>query len=171
METLDAIRARRNVRTFQDRPIPREHLHLILEAAWRTPSSKNEQRWDFILCTDREQLQRLSTVWVFGGHIAGSAATIALIAPQVDDQPTRESIRFDLGQASMSIMLAAADLGVGSCHSGVGDEALARGLLGYPGGRTCSMLISLGYPADRPLRPIKRPARRPFDEVVHFGRW
>ena len=32
-------------------------------------------------------------------------------------------------------------------------------------------LLGLGYPADRPLRPIRKPNRRPFDEVVHRGRW
>jgi len=33
------------------------------------------------------------------------------------------------------------------------------------------MLISLGYPADRPLSPIRNPKRRPFNEVVHRGGW
>ena len=37
--------------------------------------------------------------------------------------------------------------------------------------RLCAWLIALGYPADRPLRPIRRPNRRPFDEVVHRDRW
>jgi hypothetical protein len=32
-------------------------------------------------------------------------------------------------------------------------------------------LLDLGYPADRPLKPIKRPDRRPFDEVVHKAHW
>jgi nitroreductase len=71
----------------------------------------------------------------------------------------------------MSIMLAASDLGIGTGHSAVGDQALARRLLGLPADRFCAYLIALGYPADRPLRPIKRPTRRPFDEVVHRNRW
>jgi nitroreductase len=71
----------------------------------------------------------------------------------------------------MSIMLAAADLGIGSGHAGVGDQDLAARVLGLPPGRTCSFLISLGYPAGRPLAPIKNPDRRPFDEVVHRGTW
>jgi nitroreductase len=44
-------------------------------------------------------------------------------------------------------------------------------VLGFPDGSLCVYLIGLGYPADRPLRPLLRPARRPFDEVVHWGRW
>jgi nitroreductase len=68
-------------------------------------------------------------------------------------------------------MLAATDLGIGSCHAGVADLQLARGLLGFPEDRTWALLVSLGYPADRPLRPIRNPNRRPFGEVVHHDRW
>ena len=71
----------------------------------------------------------------------------------------------------MSIMLAAADLGIGSGHSVVTDQDLARELLGHPADRFCPYLIALGYPAGRPLRPIEHPKRRPFEEVVHRGRW
>jgi nitroreductase len=76
-----------------------------------------------------------------------------------------------LGQATMAMMLAAADLGIGSCHAGVADLQLARALLGFPEDRNWVMLISLGYPADRPLAPIGNPRRRSFGEVVHRGRW
>jgi nitroreductase len=68
-------------------------------------------------------------------------------------------------------MLAAADLGIGSGHSSVGEQDLARQLLGLPAGKTCAFLVSLGYPAGRPLAPIQHPDRRPFDEVVHRGHW
>jgi nitroreductase len=171
METWDALRARRNVRTYSDRPIAPGDLDRIVEAARRTPSSSNQQRWDFILCTDREQLRALSEVWRSAGHVATSAATIALVAPTSDDASTRESVEYDLGQATMSIMLAAADLGIGSGHANVADQDLARRILGIPDDRFCARLIALGYPADRPLTPIKRPNRRPLDEVVHRGSW
>jgi nitroreductase len=71
----------------------------------------------------------------------------------------------------MSVMLAAADLGIGSAHAGVHDQELARCRLGFPEGRFCAVLIALGVPGDRPLTPIRRPARRPFDDVVHRGHW
>lgn len=171
LETWDAIRSRRNVRSYQDRPIDDADLDQILEAARRTPSSSNEQRWDFVVVTDRGQLERLGGVWRGAGHIPSSAATIALIAPDADEPRVRESIRFDLGQATTSIMLAAADLGIGSGHSSVGDQDLAREILGFPEGYFCGLLIGLGYPADRPLKPIKEHSRRPFDEVVHRGTW
>jgi nitroreductase len=71
----------------------------------------------------------------------------------------------------MSIMLAAADLGIGSGHSAVKNQELARRLLGFPKDRFCAWLIALGYPADRPLQPIERLNRRPFEDVVHRERW
>ena len=171
METWDAIRSRRDVRDFQERPIPEEDLDRILEAARRTPSSANRQRWDFVVVQDRDQLERLSTVWRGAAHVAGAAGAIALVAPNADEPKDRESIQYDLGQATMSIMLAAADLGVASRHALVDDRARASEILGVPDDRFVAWLISLGYPADRPLQPIKKPDRRPFEDVVHRERW
>jgi nitroreductase len=171
METWDAIRARRNVRQFQDRPIPPEDLDQILEAARRTPSSRNWQPWDFVVVTDRERLQQLSKTWMGGGHVARSAATIGVVAPVAKDDFERAWTPYDLGQATMNIMLAATDLGIGTGHSAVGDQPLARQILGLPEDRYLAYMIALGYPADRPLKPIKNPTRRPFDEVVHRERW
>jgi nitroreductase len=157
--------------SFGEQAIAPQDLDRILEAARRTPSAGNQQAWDFIVCTDREQLTQLAGVWQAAGHVANSAATIALVAPTSDDAQTHDLVQFDLGQATMSVMLAAADLGVGSAHAGVHDQELARRLLGFPEDRFCSLLITLGTPADRPLTPIQRPNRRPFDDVVHRGRW
>lgn len=171
MQTWDAIRSRRNVREYLERPIPEEGIEQILEAARRTPSSNNKQRWDFVLVSDRDQLERLARVWRGASHVARSAATIALVAPAADDPGDRESIQYDLGQVTMSIMLAAADLGVGSGHAAVRDQDLASELLGLPDDRFCAWLIALGYPADGSLDPIGEPDRRPLDDVVHIGAW
>jgi nitroreductase len=110
-------------------------------------------------------------VWRHASHVATSAATVALVAPQGSGDYARDSIPYDLGQATMSIMLAAADLGIGSCHSAVAEQDLARRVLGLPDDRFCAWLVALGYPADRPLRPVTRPSRRPFGDMVHRGRW
>ncbi|HWD72914.1 MAG TPA: nitroreductase family protein [Actinomycetota bacterium] len=171
METWDAIRARRNVRVYTEQPIAAPDLDRILEAGRRSPSSQNSQPWDFVVVTEREQLQELSKVWRGAHHVAISAATVAVVAPVRDEEWRRLSVQYDLGQATMSMMLAAADLGIGSGHSAVAEQDLARKLLGYPEDRFCAYLIAFGYPADRPLRPIRNPNRRPFDEVVHRGHW
>ena len=169
MQTWDAITSRRNVRSFADRPIPAADLDQILEAGRRSPSSQNWQPWDFILVTDRQQLRELAEVWRGADHVAEAAAALVVIGPTADNEFHRAQL--DLGQATMAMILAAADLGIGSCHAGVADIQLARQLLALPQDRTWALLISLGYPADRPLAPIKNPKRRPFDEVVHRGRW
>ena len=171
METWDAIRSRRNVRSYAQGAIAPQDLDRILEAARRAPSAGNQQAWDFVVCTDREQLSQLARVWRAARHVASSAATIALVAPHSDDAQLRDLIQFDLGQATMSVMLAAADLGIGSAYAGVHDQELARRVLGFPQDRFCALLITLGTPADRPLTPIQRPNRRPFSDVVHRGRW
>jgi nitroreductase len=72
---------------------------------------------------------------------------------------------------TMSIMLAAADLGIGSGHASVGDQDLARSILGVPEDRECAILVALGFPAGRPLRPLNRPNRRAIEDVVHRDRW
>jgi nitroreductase len=171
VETWDAIRSRRDVRSYSQQAIAPQDLDRILEAARRTPSAGNQQAWDFVVCTDREQLAQLARVGPAARHVAGSAAAIALVAPSADDAQLRDLVQLDLGQATMSIMLAAADLGIGSAHAGVQDQDLARRLLGVPKDRLCALLITLGVPADRPLAPIQRPDRRPFEDVVHRGHW
>ena len=169
MQTWEAITSRRNVRSFADRPIATADLDRILEAGRRSPSSQNWQPWDFVLVTDRAQLTELAKVWQGAGHVAHSAATIVVVGP-AGDNPFRRA-QLDLGQATMAMMLAAADLGIGSCHAGIADLPRVRELLGIPDDRDWALLISLGYPADRPLTPIKNPDRRPFDDVVHRGHW
>ncbi len=171
METWDAIRARRNVREFEDRTIPAAHLDRILEAGRRSPSSRNWQPWDFVVVTDRNELTELARVWQGAGHVVHSAATIALVAPVPADDRERDQCQYDLGQATISMMITAADLGIGSGHAAVGNHQLAQELLGLPDGKFLAYMIALGYPARRPLTPIQRPDRRPFDDVVHRGRW
>ncbi len=171
METWDAIRARRNVRSYQPGKIPADDLDRIAEAAWRAPSASNRQHWDFVVVTDPDQLQALSTVWRGAGHIAGAAAAIALVVPQAEDDRTRLIDYYDLGQATYAMALAAADLGIGTGHASVGDQDRAREILGVPAGHDVAFLFGIGYPADRPLSPIAKPSRRPLGEVIHHGTW
>ena len=81
METWDAIRSRRNVRSYGERAIAPQDLDRILEAARRAPAAGNQQVWDFVVCTDPE-LAQLAKMGPAAGHVAGSAATIAPVAPR-----------------------------------------------------------------------------------------
>jgi len=78
---------------------------------------------------------------------------------------------YDIGQATMAMMIAATDLGIGTGHSSVGDQEKARAILQVPDDHLVAFMLGIGYPADRPLTPIRKPNRRPFSEVVHHGRW
>ena len=171
METWDAITARRNVREFADRAIPDADLDHVLEAGRIAPSSQNNQPWDFVVVTDRELLRELSQVWRGGGHIANAAAAIAIVIPNEEEARARERNRFDIGQATLQMMIAAADRGIGSGHSAVGDQDLARSVLGVPQDKLVAFVMDLGYPADRPLKTGARLKRRPFDDVVHRNGW
>jgi nitroreductase len=171
METWDAIRARRNVRAYRPEPVPEADLDRIAEAGWRAPSASNRQHWDFVIVTDPERLRELATVWRGAGHIAQAPAAIALVVPEPADERTRVVDQYDLGQATLAMAVTAADLGIGTGHSSVGDQDKARAILGVPEGYLVSYLLGVGYPADRPLRPLVKPDRRPLHEVVHHGRW
>lgn len=171
METFDAIRTRRKINAYAETPIEEEKLNQILEAGRRSPSSRNQQRWDFIVVRDKDRLARLSQVWKGAAHLADAPVAIGVVAPFSEDLRENASINFDLGQAVASMMIAAADLGIGSRHASVHDYDLAAEIMELPEGRRLTWLFGLGYPGDRPLKPIVNPDRRPFDEVVHNETW
>jgi nitroreductase len=171
VETWDAIRARRNVRSYEDRAIPAADLDKILEAGRRAPSASNRQPWDFVVSTERAQMDELATVWQGARHLRSAAAVIVLTLREPEEDRYRLIDQFDLGQATMAMELAAADLGIGSGHSAIGDADACRRILSIPADRICAYMLALGYPADRPLLPIRQPDRRSFDDVVHRGGW
>jgi len=168
-----AIRSRRVIRRFADRPLTPEHLDRILRAGRRANSSKNQQRWAFVVCQDRAHLKELSAVGPYAGHLAGAAVGIALVTPnpKIADAPL--SVLFDLGQAADSMTLAAWELGIGSVPATVYDHDLVKRLLGYPDGYHCEFLLSFGYPADPAdlTRPLKAGGRRPLEDIVHREHW
>jgi nitroreductase len=168
-----SVRSKRAIRRFADRPLESDHLDRILNAGRRAHSSKNQQRWAFVVCQDRAHLQELSKVGPYAGHLAGAAAGIALVIPdpKIADAPL--SVLFDIGQAADSMMLVAWELGIGSVPATVYEHYLAQRLLGYPDGQHCEFLLSFGYPADPAdmTRPPKAGGRLPLDDVVHWERW
>ena len=169
----DAVRSRRAIRRFADRPLEPAHLERILRAGRRANSSKNQQRWAFIVCRDRAHLRELAAVGPYAGHLAGAAVGVALVTPDPTTAEAPLSVMFDLGQAADSMMLVAWELGIGSVPATVYEHDLAQRLLGYPDGQHCEFLLSFGYPADPAdlTRPLKAGGRRPLEELVHRERW
>lgn len=166
METWEAIRTVRVVRRFAERPLAPEHVERILHAARRTGSSKNEQRWAFIVCRDGERLRQLSEAGPYAGHLAHAPLAIALLSPAGAD-------RWDLGRAAQNMVLAAWELAIGSCPVTVYDTDLVKSLLGYPGDQDCRYLLAFGHPADPDVlaRPNRPGRRKRLDEIVHEERW
>jgi len=169
----DAIRTRRAIRRFADRPLEAAHLARILDAGRRAGSSKNLQRWSFIVCRDRDHLGQLAAVGPWAGHLAGAAVGIALVTPDPAAADAPLSVMFDLGQVAGNMMLAAWELGIGSVPATVYDQDLARRLLGHPADHHVEYLLSLGYPADAAdlTRPPKTGGRVALEDIVHEERW
>jgi nitroreductase len=173
LSTWDAIRTKRMIRAFADRPLAPDHLERILDAGRHAASSKNLQRWEFIVCRDRAHLVELSAVGPYASHLAGAAVAVALVTPNPHGPDAPLSILFDLGQAAANMQLAAWELGIGSVPATVYEHDLARQHLGYPADRSCEYLLSFGYPADPAAMtaPPRAGGRRPLPELVHEERW
>lgn len=169
----EAIARKRAIREFAARPLAPDHLERIVQAGRHAPSSKNRQRWTFIVCRDRDHLRELSAVGPFANHIAGAAVAIALVTPDPNSTKSGRSILFDVGMAAENMMLAAWELGIGSVPATVYEPDLARTLLGYPDDHDCEYLLSFGYPADPDdlTRPPRPGGRLTLDEVVREERW
>ena len=169
----EAIRRKRAIRRFADRPLEPGHLERILNAGRRAASSKNQQRWAFIVCRERAHLRELGAVGPWAGHLARAAVGVALVTPDPQTTDAPLSVMFDLGQAADSMQLAAWELGIGSVPATVYDQDLARRLLGYPADHHCEFLLSFGYPADPAdlTRPPKPGGRVALGDLVHEERW
>ncbi len=173
MDTWRAINSVRVVRQFEDRPLAPEHMDRILNAGRRAGSSKNEQRWAFIVVRERDHLRELAQVGRYAGHLAKAALAIALVTPETGDGPRSRSVMWDLGRAAQNMVLAAWELGIGSVPATVYDHGLAARLLGLPPDRRCDFLLSFGYPADdsKLSAPNRAGGRLPLEDVVHEERW
>ena len=172
VEVEEALRKLRVVRRFRDEPLGADDLRAILDAGRRSGSSKNLQRWHFIVIRDRATLVALAEVGDFAGHLAGGAAAIALVTPDpTANEPL--SVMWDLGRAAQNMTLAAWARGVGSVPATVYNQDLCRRILGYPVDHHCEYLLNFGYPVDpdAATRPLKRGGRRAIEDVVYYERW
>lgn len=172
MDSWTAINTLRVVRRFANRPLEEQHIERILNAGRRAGSSKNQQRWAFVVARDRAHLRELSKVGEFASHLAGAAAAVALVTPEATGHE-RDSIMWDSGRAAQNMVLAAWELGIGSVPATVYDHALAARLLGLPPDRRCDFLLSFGYPEDESklTAPNRAGGRVSLEELVHEERW
>ncbi len=170
MNISDAIRLKRAVRKFQDKPLPEEVTLAILNAGRRSQSSKNEQAWQFIAVRDKSVLKTLSECGAYAGHLAGAALGVAILTP---DPEGKFQVMFDAGQAAAFMQLAAWELGVGSVPASIYEPEKARQILGFPSEWHLRIALSFGYPLEeeRLSAAPKKGGRRLLEEVVHWDKW
>jgi len=166
MEVFEAIKTRRSVRAYLDRPVPKETLLKLLEAATYAPSAKNIQPWHFIIVTDKEKRQKLS-------H--GRFAKFVTEAPVVivacgDREASPEWHVVDVAIALQNIVLAAVSEGLGTCWVGSFNENEVKQELKIPERMKVVALLTIGYPREsfdltgRILLTLRK--RKPVSEVA-----
>lgn len=162
MDVLEAIRTKRSVRQFAEKPVPEEVIKKILDAGRRSQSSKNTQPWHFVVVQDRGTLAALAECGAYAGHLSGAAFGVAILS--------EVEWSFDIGQTAAYLQLAGWALGVSSCIASIYEPVKALKVLGAPPDMNFEIALSFGYAAVAPGSP--RPGgRRNLAEVVHWERW
>jgi nitroreductase len=198
VELRDAVRARRMVRAFARRPVPRPTVDDLIDLARRAPSAGNTQPWHFVVL-EGEETARLWDVTLplprreafrWSGLLDAPVVVVPVVDPGayasryaeddkratgLGDGPDAWSVPYwwvDGGMAVHGLLLAAVDAGLGALFYGLFDhEAAVLAALGVPAGYRALGAVALGWPAsDEPGRSAGRP-RPALGDVVHRGRW
>lgn len=157
MDTYLAIASRREVRSYDDRPIVPAVERRILDAGRVAGSAANKQPWRFLVVGNE-----LAEVVYVPENVLHAKLVVAIVSTSA----------FDSGRAAQNMMLAAWNEGIGSCPNGIADREKGDQLLGIEEGES-AIVLTFGYPA-RKRDPESRTAdewidranRKPFDEVV-----
>jgi nitroreductase len=156
-EVFEAVRTVLAIRDYQDRPIPDEVLHRIVEAGRLTASARNAQPWHFVVVRERDGLRKLGSLVRTGGYTANAAAAIIVAC---EKNPYAMS---DASRAIQSMILAAWADGVGSNWTGFGGIEAVRKEFSIPDTLDVLAVLPLGYPKRKVMGKKRRKA---FDEVV-----
>jgi nitroreductase len=163
---LDLIRGRRSVRAHTGAPVPPALLEALLEAARWAPTGGNRQRWCFVVVEEPLRIRKLAAV--SPGLLGGPAALIVICSETGQGTGRSQELNeacslIETGMAAQNVMLLAAAHGLGSCPvRSFNPEAVGR-LLRLPPHLRPELILTLGYPAG----PVRAPARRPLEELVH----
>ena len=155
----EAIENRRSIRKFRaDKPVTREQLDRMLEAAMLAPSACNTRPWEFIAVTKRETLDEIARIHPYAKMCETATAAIVMVAlPQAQTEPLPEGFYpQDCGAATQNILLEAAALGLGTCWCGVypKEERMAemREIFGIREPKIPFNVIAIGTPDESPDR-------------------
>ena len=169
MDVFSAIKERRSVRKYSSKPIEKEKLDKVLEAARLSPSAGNQQNWKFIVVQDKEKIKKLKEA--AGGQQFVEEAPVVIVA--VGTEPTQlmscgqYRYTIDLSIAVSYIILEAFELGLSTCWLGKFDEKLVKKILQIPEFARVVAITPLGYPDESPtVKP-----RKPIDEIVSYDKF
>jgi len=151
----ELIEKRRSIRKYRsDKPVTKEQIKRLLEAAMFAPSACNSRPWEFIAITKRETLDEIARVHPFAAMCATATAAIVVVAVPQKGQP-KGYFPQDCAAATQNILLEAASMGLGSCWCGVYPRnrtiAKIRALLRIPKPKIPFNVIALGTPDDNPV--------------------
>ena len=169
MNVYEAIKARRSVRAYRDKPVPPEVLTRVLEAARMAPSGNNRQSWKFVVVTDTETRKKLAEAANGQGFVA--EAPVVIVAVGLDPNRVMScgipADPVDVAIAIDHITLAAAEEGLGTCWIGSFSQAKVCRILQIPDSFKVIELLILGYPADSP-RPK---SRKSLTEIICYNKF
>lgn len=169
MDFSELITTRYSVRAYRPDPVEEDKLQQVLEAARLAPTAANRQPFQLIVIhtAGREaELRRIySSPWFV-------QAPLVICACGLHSRGWRRADRKDYTDVDVAIVmdhliLAATELGLGTCWIGAFDPQATREVLGLPEGVEPIIFTPLGYPADQP-QPKER---RPLEELVRYERW
>jgi nitroreductase len=163
MDVFETVRTVLAVRAFQDKPIPADVIHRIVESAWLTGSSRNGQPWHFIVVENRETLKQLGQLAPTGPYIA--QAPLAVVVAM---EPSPYVVS-DVSRAIQSMILTAWAEGVGSNWVGYQNLAQVKPLLGIPSDMEVMAILPFGYPVKKVGKGRKN--RKPLEQVAHRERF
>ena len=169
MELMEAIMGRRSVRQYDEtKPVTDKDLKTILTAAMYAPSAMNKRPWEFVVIRDEQTLEQIREIHPHAGFITEAGTAVAVCGNT--EQAYGGYAAIDVALATQNLMLAAHDLGYGSCYCGThSDEAWAeqiRQWLNLPDNIEMYGLIVIGTP----LKDKETPER--FEEnKIHYNVW
>ena len=170
MQTFEAIFTRKSIREYKPQPVPDELVQEILEAAMQAPSAGNQQPWHFIVVTDRKQMDALADAMPFGKMLHSAPLGIVVCADMKLEKYRGFWVQ-DCSNATMNLLLAAHDRGLGAVWVGVypveDRVANLKQILGLPDSVIPLCVVPLGYPASTP-----EPAEKRYNAArLHHDRW
>jgi nitroreductase len=169
MEFSELIKARYSVRAYKPDPVEEDKLQQVLEAARLAPTASNRQPFRLIVIrtVGREaELQRIyRREWFTHAPLIICACAIPVEGWVRGDGKSYTDV--DVAIAMDHLILAATDLGLGTCWIGAFDPAAAREVLGLPDGVEPIIFTPLGYPAQQP----RSKDRKPVSQLVLYDQW